>query len=284
MPNAEVLNIYWITDLHLNDHLTGKPEAEGSVYLERHYYAAMDKLKQTVDIANREGPDLLVCTGDMVDGEQSHASFMAEWSKVNGPKELMIGNHDLHNDYSSIVKELGYQDRPVIAGSPFNRSFPLHKGDTQARVLVLDAYVGSEGRHRTRSCVGTIEREAFEWLEREMFDCPEVTILLFAHNGLGGPEKYFRQEDVEQFIELTDRLHASQPRKSIIHLAGHHHVHPEAVIRKMSSSVTFVNGVASIVGPTSRINHLLIRSDGSFMIHYIDIGYPYRYGKVGDGK
>ncbi|WP_167859389.1 metallophosphoesterase family protein [Paenibacillus cymbidii] len=271
---TDVLTIHWWTDLHLRDELTGKPEAEGAIWMERHYYAALDKLKMSVDIANAERPDLTVCTGDVIDRKQPLLAFAQMWDRVAGPKAFMLGNHDLDAGYDSVVRELGCEERPVTAGSRFTCSFPLYRGQTRARVLLLDTYVDAEGRHRYDTCEGTIGEAAFAWLESEMTICAETVVLLFAHNGIDGPEMYFDPRHAARFRELASRVVGSGKR--LYHLAGHHHVYPLAVVRDVLPGYTFVNGVAMIAGSRSSVNVLTLDERGELAIDYRAVEYPYR--------
>ncbi|NBD25717.1 metallophosphoesterase family protein [Paenibacillus glycinis] len=280
MSGSGKLTIHWTTDLHIRDQVTGLPGHPEAVFAERHYYGSLDKWRQAVDIANREMPDLFVCTGDIVDGKQSLASFLPLWERVRSPKAIMIGNHDLDNGYDLLADQLRGPAAPVVAGSRFNRSFALTAGHgVSARVLLLDTYVGEDGEHRAGSCLGTIEREAFAWLEQEMSGCPEPVIFVFAHNGIGGPEAYFDQEHVRQFVRLAENVGTggpeSGPAKDVYYFAGHHHVHPAAEIRRMTPNLTFVNGVAMVAERQSYVNAITLEADGAVRLRYLEVGYPY---------
>lgn len=267
------MSVYWITDVHLKDHVTGRPEAEGAVYGERHFYASLDKLRQSVDIVNIEKPDLVVCTGDVIEVKQSLGSFVEQWDRMEAPKAFVLGNHDLEAGYDAVVNEMGYQDRLEIAGSRFNCSFVLRNDEFGIRCIVLDTYVGEDGKHRYGTCEGTIGAQAFEWLEQEMTACPESVILLFSHNGIEGPEEYFDRRHAAQFRELARRVTTNG--KKLYNLAGHHHVHPHPEVKQVLPHYTFVNGVAMIAGTCSAVNVLTIQKDGTLHIGSKEVKYPY---------
>lgn len=272
---AERITIFWMTDLHLKDSVTGQPEAAGAIYAERHYYGALAKLQQSVDWINLEQPDLVVCTGDIIDERQRLDSFVAEWQCIQSPKKFVPGNHDLEAGYAAIVEQMGYSDEPSVAGSKFNCSFPLHKGNVKARVIVLDTYVGELGEHRIGTCEGTLYDPTLSWLEEEMLASPERIVLVFSHNGIGGPNEYFNQQHVAQFKALASRVSATGEGKAIINLAGHHHVHPQAAIAELQPDFTFVNGVAMIVGASSFLNVVHIYEDNTYVLDYREVKYPY---------
>jgi 3',5'-cyclic AMP phosphodiesterase CpdA len=261
-----------MTDLHLKDSVTSQPEAEDAIRRERHYYAAKDKLWQAVELVREGRPDCVICTGDMNDAVQPFATFTDAWDRVPEPKAITLGNHDLGSEYSTIVDELGYRDRPMVASSHFNRSFVLRKGDVQAKIIVLDTNIGPDGQHRS-NVEGTIQEDAFRWLEEEMLGCAEKTILVFTHNGLGGPPKYFDQQHVGRFMELSERVAAGKPGTHIYNLAGHHHVHPTAVVKELAPHLTFVNGVAMIAEAVSYINIVTVRADGGIDLDYGEVRY-----------
>ncbi|GIP30988.1 metallophosphoesterase [Paenibacillus sp. J2TS4] len=264
------LRLYWMTDIHLVDELTGRPDAAGAIWMERHYYAALDKLRQAVDIVNRERPDYVICTGDVIDREQSLDSFMKEWERIEPPKAFVPGNHDLSIGGEAFEEQFGIAGQPLTAGSRFNRSIAMRKGETEVRVLLLDNYIGEDGNRLYDTCEGTITEEAFEWLENEILFCPESLILLFSHNGLGGPEEYFDRRAVARFAELAAR--AADRGKAILHLAGHHHVYPVAAVKEMQQGLTFINGVAMICEDTSSLNVIEVYADGSYRIDYRKVG------------
>lgn len=261
-----------MTDIHLVDELARRPEAPGAVWMERHYYSALDKLRQAVDIANREQPDFVVCTGDVIDRAQPLASFLREWNRIESPSAFMLGNHDLDIGGEAFESQFGVADHPLIAGSRFNRSIAMRGGGAAARALLLDTYVGEEGGRLYGTCEGTITTEAFEWLEWEMESCPEKLILLFSHNGIGGPEEYFDRQAVAKFMKLAELV--SRRGKAVLNLAGHHHVHPRAVVRELQPGFTFINGVAMIAGPVSSVNVIEIHPDGSYRLEYRQVGHP----------
>lgn len=264
------LRLYWMTDIHLVDELTGRPDVPGAIWRERHYYASQDKLRQAVDIVNCEKPDYVICTGDVIDKAQPLNSFMKEWNQIESPKAFVIGNHDLNIGGEAFEEQLGIADLPLIAGSRFNRSIPVNNGEVAARIIMLDTYIGEDGNRLYKTCEGTITSEAFEWLENEMISSPEKLILLFAHNGIGGPEEYFERKAVERFMGLARRV--ADQGKTIIHLAGHHHVHPVAEIREMQPGFTFINGVAMICEETSKLHVIEIHAEGSYSLDYHDVG------------
>lgn len=264
------LRIHWMTDIHLVDELDGRPEAPGAVWMERHYYAARDKLRQAVDIANRELPDFVICTGDVIDRAQPLASFLREWNRIESPAAFMLGNHDLDIGGEAFETQFGVADHPLIAGSRFNRSMTVRSGYTAVRMVLLDTYVGEDGRRLYETCEGTITQEAFAWLEQEMMACPEKLILLFSHNGIDGPREYFDRQAVAKFLKLAERI--ARQGKTILNLAGHHHVHPVAEVREIQPGFTFINGVAMIAEAVSSVNVIEVRPDGSYRLDYRQVG------------
>ncbi|WP_158301793.1 metallophosphoesterase family protein [Paenibacillus mesophilus] len=267
----DALHICWMTDLHLVDAVTGQPQAEGAIRGNRHYYAAKPKLRQAVDTINKERPDYVICTGDITDHVQPLASFQEEWDRIVVPKDLVIGNHDLDNGYLSLVEQLGYTKRPVVAGSVFNCSLCLQKGAIRVRLLLLDTNIGEDGIHRVGTYEGALQEEAIAWLEHEMRTCPESLVLLFSHHGMAGPLKYFHQPDVARYYAMVDRVAEAKQSFQLIHCAGHHHVHPVAEIQVRTPYETFINGVAMISESHSFMHVLSIAHDGTWTLSYREL-------------
>ena len=269
--SEQFLTIYWMTDIHIVDELADKLNVPEAIRGKRHYYASIRKLMQAVDCINEEDPDFVVCTGDVIDRPQSLISFINEWSRIKVPKAFMYGNHDLEIGYESIEEQLGYADKECIAGSRFNQSIRLSNGRVHARLILLDTYVEEDGTHRYDSCEGTISESALDWLNQQMMLCEENIILLFAHNGIWGPIEYFDQKAVSAFTKIMN--HATDKGKTFIHFAGHEHVHPKAVIKRIGIKSTFVNGVAMISDPVSYVNVIKISEDGTFFLEYREVSY-----------
>jgi endonuclease/exonuclease/phosphatase family metal-dependent hydrolase len=267
----EALHICWMTDLHLVDAVAGQPQAEGAIRGNRHYYAAKQKLRQAVDTINKEQPDFVICTGDITDRVQPLASFQEEWERIVAPKDLVIGNHDLDNGYRSLVEQLGYATRPVVAGSVFNRSLSLRKGALRVRLLLLDTNIGEDGAHRVGTSEGALQEEAIAWLEQEMRTCPEALVLLFSHHGMAGPTKYFHQPDVARYYAMVDRVAEAKPELRLLHCAGHHHVHPLAEIQVRTPYDSFINGVAMISESRSFMHVLSIAQEGTWTLSYREL-------------
>lgn len=275
------LRIFWMTDIHLVDEVTDRPEAPGAIWMERHYYASFSKLRQAVERIEQEQPDLVICTGDVIDRAQPLDTFLREWERIPSPKRFIIGNHDLAIGADAVEEQLGIRDHPVVAGSRFNDSFSLRNSRAAARILLLDTYVGHHGERLYDTCEGTIAKEAFEWLREEMTTCEENLILIFSHNGIGGPEEYFDRKAATDFLELARQIAAQGKR--ILQLAGHHHVHPTAVVKELQPGLTFVNGVAMVAGETSFINVVEIDAEGFWRLDYRAVGYT-DYGSANRGS
>lgn len=104
-----------------------------------------------------------------------------------------------------------------------------------------------------------------------MEGCEEQLILVFSHNGLGGPEAYFNQEHVQRFARLSERIASLETGKRIVNFAGHHHVLPRALIKELSPHYTFVNGVAMIAGVQSYLHVIEINADGVWHLDYPEV-------------
>ncbi|MGC9080551.1 metallophosphoesterase [Sulfurihydrogenibium sp.] len=83
------LKIMHISDLHLNQVMRE------------------DKIKLVLDVYNKEKPDIVVSTGDLVDGKVSYrTSYIELLRKINPPlgKYAILGNHEYYTDITDAVK------------------------------------------------------------------------------------------------------------------------------------------------------------------------------------
>src|SRR5690349_20195074 len=115
--------IHVLNDIHIKAGFDGNPSAPGSIGDaggddKRYYYAAHNNLRQYVQIANAERPDLIVTNGDICDHPSDFALFTEIWGALDTtiPKFITLGNHDCDDQtYAQIVNWFGYGGLPDIA-------------------------------------------------------------------------------------------------------------------------------------------------------------------------
>ncbi|WP_028950716.1 metallophosphoesterase [Sulfurihydrogenibium subterraneum] len=83
------IKILHISDLHLNQVMRE------------------DKIKLVLDVYNKEKPDMVISTGDLVDGKVSYRKSYIELQKSMNPplgKYAILGNHEYYTDINDAVK------------------------------------------------------------------------------------------------------------------------------------------------------------------------------------
>lgn len=216
------VRIYWVTDLHFKASVDGDPDAEGAIGSGvRHYYSVSQKLDQFVADVNADQPDLAICTGDIIDDADDFDMFTERWDRITVTKELTIGNHDLVIPYNTVVQRLGYEDRPDVAGSKFQRSFTITNGRFGVRVIVLDSNIDSSGNHASIfNTAGLVYPDAYDWITSELQEADERVVLMFMHHGPhDGHWRDMARIALDQAIQAGRR-----PGQTVYCLFGHHHI------------------------------------------------------------
>jgi predicted MPP superfamily phosphohydrolase len=83
------LKIMHISDLHLNQVMRE------------------DKIRKILDVYKKENPDIVISTGDLVDGKVSHReSYISLLKQINPPlgKYAILGNHEYYTDINDAIK------------------------------------------------------------------------------------------------------------------------------------------------------------------------------------
>lgn len=270
----ENLKIYVITDNHLRLGVDGKPSDPNAIDGSRYYYASNSKLRGFVDAVNTEKPNLALHLGDMVDSPADFTFFNEWWGKVTVPKELTIGNHDFDDyNYEGIVQAVGYDTRPEIAYSKFNRSFRVESNGVSARIIMLDTnYVGTEHANTGRGAIRS--SSVFTWLETEINNATEDHILLCSHHGA-----HFYNYPIEwpYFVEshaykIRDIVNNSG--KKVVGLFGHHHAADITEFNNLGANFPGYRLPDSIYFENGHFTEITLTKSGLNM-KIRDLRYPY---------
>lgn len=273
-PPVEPLSIYVLTDNHLRAGVDMHPTATGAINGSRYYYASASKLRGFVDAVNGEGADLALHLGDMVDTPADFPFFNAQWGSISVPKELMIGNHDFDDyTYEQLVTILGYDARPEVAFSKFNRSFAVQKDDVSVRVIMLDTnYVGVDHANTGRGSIRS--SSVYTWFENEINAATEDHIILCSHHGphyYNFPLEwaYFTESHAMQLKTIVDNS-----GKKVHAIFGHHHERDITEYDnlgvnfpgyRLPDSIYFEQGQFTIIEATKTQLNFVVR----------DLDYPY---------
>ncbi len=203
-----------LTDSHYAD-----SEPRGS----RHYPESLGKIRECVDLMNRQEVDFLVALGDSIDGSHNPSvedalsyfdEMEAELARFEGSRYHALGNHDM--DSLSKKQVLG---RIENTGVDRNRSYyAFDKGGI--RFIVLDPNFRDDGIAYDRGNFTwtdtLIPTEQIDWL-KESLAATSTPIIIFTHQLLDGMGSHY----VNNAPELRKILEDSG--KVIAVFQGHRH-------------------------------------------------------------
>jgi len=214
VENAGNLRFGIVTDSHYAD-----VEARGS----RPYRESLAKMRECVQVMNREGVDFLVELGDFKDQddppvESKTLSYLhrieAVYAGFRGPRYHVLGNHD----HDSLSKEQFLEAAPN-PGIPKEWSF--YRFDARGvRFIVLDANFDAKGdpydhgRFDWDDC--NVPPHEITWLRSELTAAPSP-VIVFVHQQLDGTGAYY----VKNAAQVRALL--EQSGKVLAVFQGHRH-------------------------------------------------------------
>lgn len=209
-----------LTDLHLGfDQAAEREENE-------------DRLHAVLGAVRALSPDLLIVTGDLTQGGQSHdyRRLAAALAGFACPVHLTIGNHDRRAGFTEV-----FPDAPGAHG------FVQYTVEHPAlRCIVLDTL--EEGRHGGAFCDA---RAA--WLSARLAEDARPTLILLHHPPVAVGIAWMDPDPAEPWIA---RLHAAvTPHPHVIGLAAGH-VHSASATQWHGLPVTVAPSVAPAVALT----------------------------------
>ena len=217
-----------VTDIH---------HADKDPKIGRFYRQSAGKLAQAIEEFNREGVDMMISLGDLVDNDiRNYSVIDSVFRTFNGPVWKVLGNHDFIAPYSaerqdSIFKIMGIEERYrsirkkgvrllLLDGTDVAVfSHPEGSKEHADAVMTLDS-LKKAGSPNNRKYNGGIGKKQMEWIryELERAAVNEDNVICFCHMPmmpLGGQYTLFNSP------ELTRTLSASPYAKAVI--TGHHH-------------------------------------------------------------
>jgi len=163
----------------------------------RPFRESLPKMKECVEVMNRERLDFLIELGDFKDrdrvpNETKTLSYLRRIESVfgqfQGPRYHVLGNHDMDN-----ISKTQFLNAVENTGIPKKRSF--YRFDERGlRFLVLDANFDSggkpydHGRFDWADC--NMPRREIRWLKSELAASPKP-VIIFIHQQLDGEGDYY---------------------------------------------------------------------------------------------
>jgi len=267
-----------VTDIHLKNGVEDDPEAPGAINesLNRYFYSAFEELEKYVTDVNTNQPDLALCLGDMCDSPNDFTRWNQIWGAINSgiKKEIVPGNHDLDDlTFAQLLTTIGYDSRPIVAGSQFNQTFAL---GSNTRMILLDSTFDSGDTHSNSYTDRHIHSTAPAWIQTTLENTTENNVIIGMHVGPHLVE--FNQTQAADIYSRIDTVKATRPDLNVTFICGHEHrevieenttAHANSLGLTMGALIYYENG---------RYNTLTI-DQVSETIDYDTIIYDYSLGE-----
>lgn len=126
--------------------------------------------REAVVAINRQRPDLVLITGDLVEqgSTDEYARFRAICDRLHAPVLAIPGNHDTRPGIKAAFADKVWMDQ----AGPFAQ-FAMRFGDLH--VIGLDSTIPGRG-------AGELCADRLDWLEARLAETPEVPTLVLAHH------------------------------------------------------------------------------------------------------
>src|SRR5690554_4363700 len=115
---SDLFRLSLVSDVHYNSEAVGNPSFPSLPNPPMFFYTAAQKMQKYVDFVNEQKPEIAICLGDCIDGENwedSFNGFMGYWNNIDGqiPTLIAAGNHDYYSGIPSprhdyVSGKLGY--------------------------------------------------------------------------------------------------------------------------------------------------------------------------------
>jgi predicted phosphodiesterase len=181
---------------------------------QRHYRESLGKMKECIEVMNKEKVDFLIHLGDFKDQDPSQKTedtlgylrtLETEFSKFNGPRYHCVGNHDV----DSITKQqfLTNVENTGIAKDKSYYSFD--SGDFHC--VVLDSNFHEDGRdHFYKEGADwkntNMPEPELKWLSEDL-KSTDLPVLIFTHHPLHDyKHEVNNYEDIQKVLEAQENV------------------------------------------------------------------------------
>ena len=231
--NSEILptiTFVVVSDSHLNSVAADDDSFPNLDSPPMFFYTARKKIEIVKNAVNNLKPDLVIHLGDTIHGPNSEDSFdmfMQYWSAINPNVKTSItaGNHDYYIDdelgtslHEYVADKLGYGNRQLTAGSKFNESYSISRGEFSVRFVNFDTNFDSNGQHSING--GFIPNDEISWISSELLACEDDVAIVYTHRG----GIYLNETDKNKFESMLASVALQKPLMKIIFMYGHTHV------------------------------------------------------------
>lgn len=197
---------------------------------QRHYRESLDKMKECIDVMNKEQVDFVIHLGDFKDEDQNKQTedtlkylrtIETAFGKFNGPRYHCVGNHDV----DSITKQqfLANVENTGIAKDKSYYSFD--SGDFHC--VVLDSNFHEDGRdHFYKEGADwrntNMPKVELDWLSEDL-KSTNLPVIIFTHHPLHLYQAHSATYQVSNYEEIQQVL---ESQKNVV-AVFQGHVHQE---------------------------------------------------------
>ena len=217
-PNDDILNIIQITDIHIS--------ASNN--------ESWKNLKEIIDVINEIHPDILLVTGDLVEGatNENYEKFKEMMSNIlpEIDVEYVVGNHDIRvagnpidHSYAWYHYYIGPQSDKILVDQYYHRGYVLLGLNSNQK------YFGISGLN---DYSGEINKTQLEWLNEQINSYDKAKqIIIFMHHPVYSDATYAEEDAVisdnltarDIFIDLCEQPDEKGYSKVSLVLTGHTH-------------------------------------------------------------
>ncbi len=214
-PNDEILNIVQITDIHIS---TSDNES-------------LNNLQKMINVINEIHPDVLLVTGDLVDGatNDNYEKFNEIMSNVlpEIDVEYIVGNHDIrvagdftNHNYAWYHYYISPQSDRIVVDKYYSRGYVLLGLNSNEKEPILNDYSGE------------INKTQLEWLNEQINSYNNAKqIIIFMHHPVFSDITFLTEDAVisdnltarDSFIDLCEQPDENGYSKVSLVLTGHTH-------------------------------------------------------------
>lgn len=192
----------------------------------RYYRESLDKMKECIDVMNKEKVDFVIHLGDFKDEDKNKESedtlkylraIEAQFGKFDGPRYHCVGNHDV----DSITKQQFLSNVENTGIGQDKSYYSFDSGDFHC--VVLDSNFHEDGRdHFYKEGADwrntNMPQDELQWLSEDL-KSTDLPILIFTHH----PLHTFKKHEVRNYEDIQRVL---ESQKNVV-AVFQGHVHQE---------------------------------------------------------
>ncbi len=199
----------------------------------RYYRQSLEKMRQFVEVMNRESVNFVVHLGDFKDEDENKrpedtlkflTAIETEYAEFHGPRYHCVGNHDV----DSITKKQFLQG---IENTGIDRDQPYYSFKSEGfHCIVLDANYYDDGRDHFYKYPIDFQNTHFpnkeiQWLRQDLIQNKNTPTIVFCHH----PLFHFIREEKQFHVNGFEKVQELLRDHGLVTAVFQGHVHEERV-------------------------------------------------------